>query len=148
MTKTVIRSALDSRESLLRGLFFRAPAGGGTTGGASDVAIASPLLGCGGSMPPDRGHRRRRARTARHSAPDAVASTSCRDFHPRQTKIDFFWFSMLEVSPSMSFGFLMKSCSAGIITVDAKSGRVSRSRNCAMFFVAPMISADFVWTEL
>ena len=48
----------------------------------------------------------------------------------------------------MSFGFLMKSCSAGIITVDAKSGRVSRSRNCAMLAVAPMISADFFCTAL
>ena len=40
----------------------------------------------------------------------------------------------------MSFGFLMKSWIAGIITVEAKSGRVSRSMNCVMF-VAPAISS-------
>ncbi len=48
----------------------------------------------------------------------------------------------------MSVGFLMKSCRAGIITVEAKSGRVSRSRNWAMFAVEPMISADFFCTAL
>ena len=48
----------------------------------------------------------------------------------------------------MSDGFLMKDCRAGIITVEAKSGRVSRSRNWAMFFAEPISSADFFWTSL
>ena len=43
----------------------------------------------------------------------------------------------------MSLGFLMNFWSAGIITVEAKSGRVSRSRNCAMFLAEPTSSADF-----
>ncbi len=37
---------------------------------------------------------------------------------------------------STSFGFFRNSWIAGIMTVEAKSGRVSRSRNCAMFFAS------------
>ena len=37
----------------------------------------------------------------------------------------------------------MKDCSDGIITVEAKSGRVSRSMYCAMFLVAAMSFASF-----
>jgi hypothetical protein len=58
-------------------------------------------------------------------------------------KIDFFWLSMLLVSPSMSLGFLMNCCSAGIITVDAKSGRVSRSRNWEICLALPTKSTAF-----
>ena len=43
----------------------------------------------------------------------------------------------------MSFGFLMKVWMAGIITVDAKSGRVSRSMNWAMDLADLTNSADF-----
>ena len=43
----------------------------------------------------------------------------------------------------MSFGFLMKLWNAGMATVEAKSGRVSRSRNWAMFFAWLTSSADF-----
>ncbi len=57
--------------------------------------------------------------------------------------MDFFWLSMLVRIVDAFFGSLMKSCSAGIITVEAKSGRVSRSRNCAMFFAEPISAADF-----
>src|SRR6478609_8976871 len=47
----------------------------------------------------------------------------------QEPKMLFFWDSILLQRPSMSVGFLMKSWMAGIITVDAKSGRVSRSMN-------------------
>ena len=43
----------------------------------------------------------------------------------------------------MSFGFLMKAWMAGIITVEAKSGRVSRSMNWAMRLGRPTNSTDF-----
>jgi hypothetical protein len=55
---------------------------------------------------------------------------------------------MLEQSPSMSSGLLMKSCSAGIITVEAKSGRVSRSRYCEICFAPEISSFDFFWMAL
>jgi hypothetical protein len=58
-------------------------------------------------------------------------------------KIDFFWFSRLLVSPSTSLGFWMKLWRPGIITVEAKSGRVSRSRNWAIDSAEPMNSAAF-----
>ena len=48
----------------------------------------------------------------------------------------------------MSFGFLMKDWMAGIITVEAKSGRVSRSMNCAMDLAWPTNSTDFFWSEV
>src|SRR5207244_9548884 len=54
-------------------------------------------------------------------------------------KIAFFCFWMLLTRPLTSFGLFRNCCSAGIITVDAKSGRVSRSMYCAMCF-APAIS--------
>lgn len=44
----------------------------------------------------------------------------------------FFCFSIWLTIESTSPGFLMKDCSAGVTTVEAKSGRESRSRNCAM----------------
>jgi hypothetical protein len=50
---------------------------------------------------------------------------------------------MLLVSPSMSVGALMNCCSAGIITVEAKSGRVSRSRNCEICLALPTKSTAF-----
>ena len=65
-------------------------------------------------------------------------------------KIDFFWLSMLLVSPSMSFGDLMNCCSAGIITVDAKwptnesspgAGDGCYDRSCAVSVTA---SAAFI----
>lgn len=43
----------------------------------------------------------------------------------------------------MSLGFFKNSWIEGIITVDAKSERVSRSRNWAMLLAAPTTSADF-----
>src|SRR4029079_8236657 len=58
-------------------------------------------------------------------------------------KMLFFWFSMLLQRPSMSFGFLMKDWIAGIITVEAKSGRVSRSRNWAIDLAWETNSTDF-----
>ena len=42
----------------------------------------------------------------------------------------------------------MNACSDGIITVDAKSGRVSRSRNWAIDLAEPTISADFFFSAL
>ena len=64
-------------------------------------------------------------------------------FRRQLVKIDFFWFSSWSSSPPMSFGFLMNCWSAGIITVEAKSGRVSRSRNCAISVAEPTSSAAF-----
>ena len=55
----------------------------------------------------------------------------------------FFWASMLVSRLSMSFGFLMKLWIAGIITVEAKSGRVSRSMNCAIDLADLTYSSDF-----
>ena len=43
----------------------------------------------------------------------------------------------------MSLGFLMKDWMAGIITVEAKSGRVSRSMNWAIDLADFTNSADF-----
>ena len=43
----------------------------------------------------------------------------------------------------MSFGSPMNFCSAGIITVEAKSGLASRSRNWEICLAAPMNSAAF-----
>ena len=40
-------------------------------------------------------------------------------------------------------GLLRNCCSDGIITVEAKSGRVSRSMYCAMFFVEAISFAPF-----
>ena len=54
-----------------------------------------------------------------------------------------FWAWMFLVIPSMSVGFLMNSWIAGIITVEAKSGRVSRSMNWAMHLADATNSADF-----
>ena len=48
----------------------------------------------------------------------------------------------------MSSGFLMKSCSAGIITVEAKSGRVSRSRNCEICLAPEISSSAFFWMRV
>src|SRR5450759_4550617 len=61
----------------------------------------------------------------------------------QEAKIDFFWLSMLFTRPSTSFGLPMKVWIAGIMTVDAKSGRVSRSMNCEMFLALPMKSTAF-----
>src|SRR3954470_24461004 len=62
---------------------------------------------------------------------------------PSEAKIDVFCFWMLLVRPSMSFGFLMNVWIAGIITLLAKSGRVSRSMNWEMFFALPTNSTAF-----
>jgi len=43
----------------------------------------------------------------------------------------------------MSLGLLRNCCSAGIMTVEAKSGRVSRSMYCAMCFAPAISLADF-----
>ena len=43
----------------------------------------------------------------------------------------------------MSPGLLRNDCSDGIITVEAKSGRVSRSMYCAMCFVDAISFASF-----
>ena len=61
----------------------------------------------------------------------------------QEVKIDFFWLSMLLVRPSMSSGFLMKVWRPGSITVEAKSGRVSRSRNWAIDSAEPTNSTAF-----
>jgi len=53
---------------------------------------------------------------------------------------------MLLTRPFTSSGLLRNCCRAGIITVEAKSGRVSRSRYCAMCFVFAIRSADFFWS--
>ena len=45
----------------------------------------------------------------------------------------------------MSAGLAMNFWIDGIMTVEAKSGRVSRSRNWAMFFAELTSSADFFW---
>src|SRR6476661_5809924 len=63
----------------------------------------------------------------------------------QELKMLFFWFSMLLQSPSMSLGFFRKDWMAGIITVDAKSGRVSRSMNWAMDLACETNSTDFFW---
>src|SRR6476620_5048382 len=61
----------------------------------------------------------------------------------QEAKMLCFCFSMLLTSPSMSLGFLMKDWMAGIITVEAKSGRVSRSMNWAIDLADFTNSADF-----
>ena len=43
----------------------------------------------------------------------------------------------------MSPGFWMYAWSAGPTTVDAKSGRVSRSRNCERFFASSIVRTAF-----
>ncbi len=43
----------------------------------------------------------------------------------------------------MSFGLPMNVCRAGIMTVEAKSGRVSRSMNWEICFALPMKSTAF-----
>src|SRR4051795_4449646 len=63
-------------------------------------------------------------------------------------KIVSFCFWMDFVRLSTSFGFFRKAWIEGIITVDAKSGRVSRSMNCAMFLVLAMSTAAFFWTAV
>ena len=71
------------------------------------------------------------------------------EHHRRQlAKMLFFWLSMLLVSPSMSLGFLMNCWIAGIITVEAKSGRVSRSMNWAIDLACETNSTDFFWSEV
>ena len=57
--------------------------------------------------------------------------------------MDFFWLSRLLVRPSMSSGFLRKVWMPGSMTVEAKSGRVSRSRNWAIDSAEPMNSTAF-----
>ena len=56
-------------------------------------------------------------------------------------KIDFFWRSIDLAGSSMSPGFWMNFCSAGIMTVEAKVGSASRSRNWVMY-LAPLMSSD------
>ena len=62
---------------------------------------------------------------------------------------------MLFVCDSMFFsqavdvvGSLMNFCRAGIMTVEAKSGRLSRSRNWEMCLASPMSSAAFFCSAL
>ena len=47
-----------------------------------------------------------------------------------------------------SFGVFRNCCSAGIITVEAKSGRVSRSMYCAMCFALAISFAAFFCSGL
>src|ERR1700724_2581433 len=51
-------------------------------------------------------------------------------------------------NPSISSGLPRNCCNDGIITVEAKSGRVSRSRHWAMLFDEPINSAAFFWNGL
>src|SRR4029453_6934204 len=66
----------------------------------------------------------------------------------QEVKMDFFWLSRLLVSPSMSLGFLRKVWMPGSITVEAKSGRVSRSRNWEIDSAEPMNSPPFSWRRV
>lgn len=57
----------------------------------------------------------------------------------------FFCRSMSLTRPSTSFGLLMNFWIAGIITVEEKSGRVSRSRNCEICLAPETSSTAFFW---
>ena len=84
-------------------------------------------------------------------APGAARSTTrgemgrhlARSYPAQLPKIETFCCWMLLVRPFTSPGLLRNVCSAGIITVDAKSGRVSRSMYCAMCFAPAIIDAAF-----
>ena len=112
---------------------------------ATGTPIISPSTSSVGQGEPDGAPPAERAPSSATTGAASVAKRQRRAYEP---KMATFCFWMLATSEFTSFGLLRNDCSDGIITVEAKSGRVSRSMYCAMCLAFAIRSAAFFCSAL